>query len=68
MQPSWWSSRIFHALERYGYILENGQELFIMGDNDNENVSFTYNQAMLNKNSIKWLEVMHYEMDSMGLN
>lgn len=55
--------RISHALERYDYILENGQQLFIMEDNDHGYSSSTFDPAMVDKYSNKWLEAMQLEID-----
>ena len=62
------SSRISHPPERYGFLLDNAQELFALGDNDQPNDPTTYDEAMLDIDSERWKQAMDAEMDSMYQN
>ncbi|PKI76896.1 hypothetical protein CRG98_002683 [Punica granatum] len=62
------SSRVTHTPARYLNLHENVQELFVHGDNDHRDDPNTYEEAISNIDSSKWLEDMRSEMDSMSKN
>ena len=62
------SSRVSRPTQRYGYLHENMQELFIHGDTDHTDDPTTYEEAISDIDSSKWLEAMKSEMDSMYTN
>ena len=62
------SSRVIRPPARYLNLHENVQELFIHGDNDHKDDPTTYDEAISDIDSSKWLEAMKSEMDSMYSN
>ena len=62
------SSRISQPPERYGYLLQGEQELFTVGEGSHGDDPTTFDQAMKDPDSSKWLEAMKSEMDSMYSN
>ena len=63
------SSRISHPPERYlDILIEVLEEAFLIGDRDIRNDLKTYNEAMLDVDSEKWMEAMKSENDSMHSN
>jgi len=57
------SEMIPHQPERYDFL--NEQELFLVGDNDHSDDPTTYQEAISDIDSNRWLEDMKSEMDSM---
>ena len=63
------SSRVSHPPKRYlGILTEDLEEAFLVGDRDTRNDLRTYDEAMLDIDSEKWIEVMKSEIDSMHSN
>ncbi|PKI50485.1 hypothetical protein CRG98_029129 [Punica granatum] len=62
------SGRVTHTPARYLNLHENVQELFVHGDNDHRDDPTTYEEAISDIDSSKWLEAMKSEMDSMSKN
>ena len=58
------SNRVSHPPERYG-LLHDMQELHVHKESIHDDVPTTYEEALYDKNSSKWLEAMRTEMDSM---
>ena len=53
------SSRVSHPLERYlGILTKDFEEAFLFGNRDIKNDPKTYDEAMLDIDSEKWMEVM----------
>ena len=63
-QPIRKSGRVPKIPERYGFIIEDDDEVCIIDDDD----PLTYEEAMSCKDSEKWLTAMKSEMDSMNEN
>ena len=61
------SSRVSHPPERYN-LLHDMQKLHIHKEINHDADPITYEEALLDKDSSKWLEVMKVEMDSMYAN
>ncbi|KAH9752839.1 hypothetical protein KPL71_014867 [Citrus sinensis] len=61
------SSRIIHPPERYGF-LHQMNDIFLLGDTDHRDDPTSYEEAILDIDSKKWLEAMDLEMDSMRTN
>ena len=57
------SDRVRHAPERYGFIIENNEARIIENDGP-----LTYTDAVMSRDSDRWLEAMRSEMDSMYVN
>ena len=64
LQPPRRSGRIPHPPERYGFLLDGGIEDCVL-DNDEPT---SYLQAIQSRDSVKWLDAMRSEMDSMHIN
>ncbi|PKI43689.1 hypothetical protein CRG98_035920 [Punica granatum] len=62
------SGRVTHTPARYLNLHENVQELFVHGDNDHRDDPTTYEEAISDIDSSKWLEAVKSEMDSMSKN
>ena len=63
------SKRIFHPPKRYlGTILEKVEEIFLVGIGVLGDDLKTYDEAILDIDFEKWLEVMKSEIDSKHLN
>ena len=63
------SKRIFRPPERYlGTISEDVEKMFLIGNGVHGDDPKTYNKAISNIDSEKWLEVMKSEIDSMHSN
>ncbi|PKI59273.1 hypothetical protein CRG98_020353 [Punica granatum] len=62
------TSRVTRTPARYLNLHENVQKLFVHGDNDYRDDPSTYEEAMSNIDSFKWLEAMKSEIDSMSEN
>ncbi|PKI69405.1 hypothetical protein CRG98_010203 [Punica granatum] len=62
------SGRVTRTLARYRNLHENVQELFVHGDKDHVDDSTTYEEAISDTNSSKWLESMKSEMDYVSKN
>ncbi len=62
------SSRISHPPERYGFLHENEQELFIHEEVDHGDDPTSYEEAISDIDSSKWLKAMKSEMDSIYKN
>ena len=63
------SSKISYPLERYlGILLEDLEKAFFVRDRDIRNDPKTYDEAMLDINSEKWIETIKSEIDSMHSN
>ena len=63
------SSRVSHPPKRYLAILtEDLEKAFFVRDRDIRNDFKTYNEAMLDVDSEKWMEVMKSEINSMHAN
>ncbi|PKI44202.1 hypothetical protein CRG98_035407 [Punica granatum] len=62
------SGRVTYTPARYLNLHENVQELFVHGDNDHRDDPTTYEEAISDIDSSKWLEAMKSEMDSMSKN
>ncbi|PKI39955.1 hypothetical protein CRG98_039618 [Punica granatum] len=60
------SSRVTLTPARYFNLHENVQELFVHGDNNQRDDPTTYEEAISDIDSSKWLEAMKFEMDSMS--
>ena len=58
---------IIHPLERYG-LLHQMNNIFLLGDTDHKDDSTSYEEAISDINSKKWLEAMNLEMDSIRTN
>ena len=57
--PSRRSERVSRPLERYlGIILEDVEEIFLIGNGAHDDDPKTYNEAISDINSEKWLEAM----------
>ena len=61
------SSRVSHPSERYNFFLEM-QELHVHEDSIHVDDPTTYEEALYDKYSSRWLEAMRIEMDSMYVN
>ena len=61
------SSRVSHPPERYGF-LHDIQELHIHEEIIHDDDPTTYEEALYDKDSLKWLEAMRTEMDSIYAN
>ena len=61
------SSRVSHPLERYN-LLHDMQKLYIHEEINHDDDPTIYEEALSNKYSLKWLEVMKAKMDSMYAN
>ena len=61
------SSRVSHPLERYG-LLHDMRKLHIHEEINHDDHPATYEEALSDKDSSKWLEAMKAEMDSMYAN
>ncbi len=57
----WRSTRISHPLERYGFLYENEQELFVHEEIDHVDDPMTYEEAISDIDSWKWIEAMKYK-------
>ena len=68
IQPPRRSGRVSHPPERYGFLHENVHEMFIHGDSSHSDDPTTFEEAISDIDSLKWLEAMKSEMDSMYLN
>ena len=55
--------RVHHAPERYGFIIKNNEAQIIENDEP-----LTYTDAVMSRDSDRWLEAMRSEMDSMYVN
>ena len=53
-----------YAPSRYGFIIENDNETSIIQDDD----PLTYSEAIMSKDSDKWLDAIKSEIDSMYTN
>ena len=63
------SSRIFHPPKRYlGIILEDVEEIFLTKNEVHGDNTKTYNKAISDIDSEKWLETVKSEIDSMHSN
>ncbi|WJX67634.1 hypothetical protein P8452_52084 [Trifolium repens] len=58
------STRIHHEPERYGYLITEQGDVFLMDQDE----PVTYQEAITGPESEKWLEAMKSEMDSMYTN
>ena len=61
------SSRVFHPLERYDF-LHDVQEFHVHEKSIHIDDPTTYEKALCDKDSSRWLEAMRTEMDSMYVN
>ena len=61
------SSRLSRPPERYNF-LYNMQELHVHEESIHFNDPTTYEEALYDKDSLRWLEAMRIEMDSMYVN
>ena len=61
------TSRVSHPPERYGF-LHDVQELHIHEESIHDDDPTTYEGALYDKDSSKWLEAMKAEMDSVYAN
>ena len=61
------SSRVSHPPVRYGF-LHDMQELHVHEENIHVDDPTTFEEALLDKDSSRWLEAMRAEMDSMYAN
>ena len=61
------SSRVSHPPERYGF-LHDIQELHVHEESIHDDDPTTYEEALYDKDSSKWLKAMRTEMDSMYAN
>ena len=61
------TSRVSHPIKRYGF-LHDIQELHIHEESIHDDDATTYEGALYDKDSSKWLEAMKAEMDSMYAN
>ena len=61
------SSRVSHPSKRYG-LLHDMKKLHIHEEINHDGDPTTYEKALSNKDSLKWLEAMKAEMDSMYAN
>ena len=57
------SDRVHHAPKRYGFIVENNEAQIIENDEP-----LTYTDAVVSRDSDRWLEAMRSEIDSMYVN
>ena len=57
------SGRVPQAPERYGFIIENNEAQIIQNDEP-----LTYTEAVMSRDSDKWLQAMESEIDSMYVN
>ena len=64
-QPLRRSARTSHPLARYRHLVEHIEPLFIVNDSDQPGEPNTYEEAISDIDSGKWLEAMKSEMDSM---
>ena len=63
------SERVSRPPERYlGIISEDGEEMFLIGNGAHGDDPKTYNEAISDLDSEKWLEAMKSEIDSMHSN
>ena len=63
------SCRVSYPPKKYlGILTEDLEEAFLVGDRDIKNDPKTYDEAMLDVNSKKWMKVMKSEIDSMHSN
>ena len=63
------SSRVSHPLERWYWLtMEELQEFFLYRDNDQIVGPITYEEPMLDIDSLKWQIVMESDMESMCFN
>ena len=63
------SNRISRPTERYlGILTENLEEAFLVRDRDIRNDPKTYDEAILDVDSEKWMEAIKSEIDSMHSN
>ena len=63
------TKRIFHPLERcLGTISEKVEKIFLIGNGVHGDDPKTYNEAISDIDSKKWLEAMKSEIDSMRSN
>ena len=63
------SKRVFHPPERYlGIISEELEKTFLIGNSAHGDDPKTYNEAISDIDSEKWLKVMQSEIDSMHSN
>ncbi len=68
-QPPRRSSRVSHPPDRYlGILEEDTEKMFLEGDRDHTQDPKTYDEAIFDINSEKWLEAMKSELDSMHSN
>ena len=69
LPPPHRSSRISHPPKRYlGILIENLEKVFLVGDRNIRNDPKTYDEAMLDVDSEKWMEAMKSEIDSIHSN
>ena len=63
------SKRVFRSSERYlDIILEKVEKIFLVGNGAHSDDPKTYNEAISDIDSEKWLEAMQSEIDSMHSN
>ncbi|PKI63582.1 hypothetical protein CRG98_016026 [Punica granatum] len=62
------SGRMTRTPARYLNLHENVQDLFVHGNNDHRDDPYTYEEAISDVDSFKWLEAMKSEIDSMSEN
>ena len=58
------TERVWNVPLRYDFIIKNDNETLITQDDD----LLIYSEAIVSKDSDRWLEAMKYEMDSMYSN
>ena len=66
--PTRKSSRVPKLPERYGFLNEQDFESYLVGATDHGDDPRTYEDAILDKDSGRWLEAMKSEIDSMHIN
>ena len=62
------SGRVSHPPERYGLLLQGEHDLHAVAEGHHGDDPSTYEQAMTDVDSMRWLEAMQAEMDSMYSN
>ena len=66
--PTRKSSRVSKPPERYGLLHEQDFESFLVGETDHGDDPRSYEEAILDRDSGKWLEAMNSEIESMHAN
>ena len=68
MVPARKSSRVSRPPERYGFLHEHDFESFLVGVSDHGEDPRNYEEAILDRDSGKWIEAMDSEIESMHIN